>query len=101
MKTAYKLKKITKAVAKEQQAYTNSRMILIKKLADKDEAGELVVSEQGGAQFTKDNYNKFLDGLNKLYNTEIDVGSIHIDELDLSDQFTAQDFIYLDGIIEG
>ena len=86
-------------MAEEQQKYTNARMILIKELADKDEDGGLVVSKEGGAQFTKENYSKFRDGLNKLYNTEVDVGSISINELDLDEQFTARDFIYLDDII--
>ena len=98
VKTAFKIKKIVEKVNEKHEEYENKRLKLVNELGDKNKDNELKTNEDGQAQFNKQNWKKFTDALVDLQSSDIDVGTIHIDDLE-GINITAKDLLALGDVV--
>lgn len=99
VKTAFKLKGIVKSIQAEVEKYDEFRGELIKKYASRDEAGEVIVEENGHARFSTENMTAFFKELNELLSLEVDVKTVELDELGEAVSLTVEDLMVLDGFV--
>ena len=98
---SWKLAKLTKQLEQELTDYNGTREELLKKFADKDDAGEPILTE-GVYQLSADALKTYAEEHDALLKQDIEVKtSIKISELgDLGKiEFSAEDFMNLDQII--
>lgn len=102
VKTAYKLSKIQKAIGVEAERYHSLRIGVVKKYAEVDEKGELIVNETGNAKISDENVPLLIAELDELHNLDVDMPDliISIDDLEKV-ELSASDLSLLDmlGII--
>lgn len=70
--TAYRILKNLNAIGKELTLYDEHQAKLVNKYCDKDKEGKPVI-EDGGIKVTGDNFEKYSDELNNIFNEEIDI----------------------------
>jgi hypothetical protein len=99
LKTAFKLKGITKIVNEEFAKYDEVRQESLKRHGEKNAEGELILNDQGNVELSKEGMQAFLLELSELANVEIDCPTIKISELGDNICLTLQDVEMLDGII--
>jgi len=99
LRTAFKLKGIIKCVNDELVKYDEVRGEALKRLGDKKEDGSLDVDESGTVKLSEDNMKDFAAELTTLINTDIDVGTLKIDELGDKLSLTAAELMTLDDLI--
>lgn len=99
-KLAYKIMKLCKSVATEEEFYNNKRNEIINEYAVKDENGQIVVSDDGMIKIMQDKIPVAEKALRELNEIEVDVPDIkfmldELDELKLSvaDMFALDAFI--------
>lgn len=100
-KLAYKIMKLCKSVATEEEFYNNKRNEIINEYAVKDENGQIVVSDDGMISIMQDKIDEANAALHDLNNIEVEAPSIRftlaeLDELKLS----VADMFALDAFIE-
>lgn len=99
-KLAYKIMKLCKSVATEEEFYNNKRNEIINEYAVKDENGQIVVSDDGMISIMQDKIPVAEKALRELNEIEVDMPDIkfmldELDELKLSvaDMFALDAFI--------
>lgn len=100
-KLAYKIMKLCKSVATEEEFYNNKRNEIINEYAVKDENGQIVVSDDSMISIMQDKIDEANAALHDLNNIEVEAPSIRftlaeLDELKLS----VADMFALDAFIE-
>ena len=100
-KLAWQVSKLLKAADKELQEFNETRMSLIKKYGEKDEAGELITDDKGNCKIPEDSAVNFSNELNELVEAEIEINAnkIKIDDLDNID-FTPNEMNMLEAFID-
>ena len=99
-KLAWSIARLLKEAEKEIQQFNDTRMNLIKKYGDCDEAGDLITDEKGNCKIQQDVVQQFTDELNELVNTEIEINANKIDiELLEDTEFTPSDMSLLEPFI--
>ena len=83
-RVAYKVARLAREVENEYRLYDEKRVDLIKKFANHDENGELVVDEEGSFSVADENVAEFRKELMELMDVEIElnVDKVSLDELD-------------------
>jgi hypothetical protein len=99
MKAAYAVSKLARQVHKEQQGYQEARMNAIKRLASKDEKGELLIKD-GQVEFEPENREAFLKELKDLGDVEIEISPIALDSLGDKVEITAETMLALGELIK-
>ena len=99
-KLAYKIMKLCKNVAVEEEFYNNKRNEIIDEYAVKDENGQISVSDDGMVSIQPDKIEEASVALQELNSVEVDVPNIkftlaELEELKLSvaDMFMLDEFI--------
>jgi hypothetical protein len=101
MKTAFKLKKVSKSLDDALKDYDSTRMQSIKKFADLDEDGNPKSDANNNAIFlTDESRMEFAKELSELLDVEIDFNKISVDELGEKLMLSAVDLTILEDIIE-
>lgn len=97
---AFALARLAREVAKEVEVFDNTRMELVKKYADKDESGEVVVNKNGNVHITDENLALCNRELNDVLAAEIELNAskVPIDwfeevELTIEEALTLEVFI--------
>ena len=99
-KLAWSIARLLKEAEKEIQQFNDTRMNLIKKYGERDEAGDLITDEKGNCKIQQDVVQQFTDELNELVNTEIEINANKIDiELLEDTEFTPSDMSLLEPFI--
>jgi hypothetical protein len=100
-KLAYKIMKLCKSVAVDEEFYNNKKNEIINEYAVRDENGQIVVSDDGMISIQEDKIADAQNALNNLNDIEVDEPNIkftlaELDELKLS----VADMFVLDAFIE-
>jgi len=99
LKAAFKLKGMIKIGNEELTKYEEVRADALKRFGDKKEDGSLDVDDKGTVKLAEENMQKFVDELNALLVTDINVGSVKISELGDKVSLTTQELFMLDDLI--
>lgn len=101
-KTAYRVSRMLRELDKEYSLFNETRAELIKKYGEKDENGELVVSENGDYTLQQEHVEDFYKEVNDLLKNEVEltVDKIDIDDLD-NITFTPNEMLMLEPFING
>lgn len=99
LKTAFKLRGIIKKTNDELVKYDEVRTDALSRLGDKNEDGSLATDERGTVKLSGDNLQSFTDQLSALINTDVDVGSVGVNELGDKLTITTNDMLMLDDLI--
>lgn len=99
LKTAFKLKGVAARIQEEVRKFEEVRQLALKQYGSKDENGELIVDENGNVKFEKENLEAFARELNELGSTEVDIGTLSLEELGDKTSLTTDDLIALDRLI--
>ena len=98
LRTAFKLKGISKVVREEYLKYEDVRKEALQKHALKNEDGSIKVDDRQNAQFDEAGIKDFVREINELNSVEISVPTVKVSELGNID-ITLTDVELLDGII--
>ena len=100
-KLAWQVGRILKSADAEIQSFNDTRMNLIKKYGEKDEAGELVTDDNGNCKIPNESLAMFSSELNELVDAEIEINAnkIAIDSLD-DKEFTPAEMSQLEVFID-
>ena len=100
-KLAWNVSKLLKATDVEIQDFNETRLNLIKKYGEKDEAGRLITDENDNCKIPPEKMSNFTNELTELVETEVDINAnkIHIDDLENLD-FTPADMAVLEAFID-
>ena len=100
-KLAYKIMKLCKSVAAEEEFYNNKRNEIIDEYAVRDENGQIVVSDDGMINIVKDKIQEAQAALMELNNIEVDVPNIKFTLSELEElKLSVADMFVLDVFIE-
>jgi len=99
LRTAFKLKGIVKRVNEELTKYDEVRGEALKRLGDKNEDNSLMVDENGGVKLSDANLKEFTEELTALINTDIDVGTIKLNDLGDKLSMITNELMLLDDVI--
>lgn len=100
-RTAFAVARIAREVEKEYNLFNQSRTELIQKYGEKDENGELKVTEEGNYTVSKDNIAEFNTSFQELLDTEIEVNAEPVSMDDLGDvDFTPNEVLNLEAFIK-
>ena len=72
---AFAIARLTREVAREVEVFDNTRTELVKKYADKDESGEVIVNENGNVHITDESLARCNKELNEVLVTEIELNA--------------------------
>ena len=81
---AFVIARLVREINKESETFELTRIELIKKYAEKDEKGELIVTDDGNVHISTENLANCNEELLKLQNTEIEINAekIPVDQLE-------------------
>lgn len=100
-KLAWQVARLLKSADTELSSFNETRMNLIKKYGEKDEAGELITDENGNCKILTDSVETFSNELNELVETEIEINANKLKVDDLNDiDFTPAEMNALESFIE-
>ena len=99
LRAGFKLKGIIKTGSEELAKYEEVRAEALKRLGDKKEDGSLNVDDAGTVKLGEDNMKVFVDELNALLVTDVNVGTIKLSELGDKTALTTQDLFILEDLI--
>ena len=98
---AYKIMKLCKSVATEEEFYNEKRNEIINQYAVKDENGQVVVSNDGMISIMQDKIDEANAALQDLNNVEVDVPNIKFTLAELEElKLSVADMFVLDAFIE-
>lgn len=72
---AFVIARLVREINKESETFELTRIELIKKYAEKDEKGELIVTDDGNVHISTENLANCNEELLKLQNTEIEINA--------------------------
>lgn len=99
LRTAFKLKGITKKVQEELDKYEEVRQSALQKYGDKDEQGNLRIQEDGAVALSSDGLRAFVLELNELTSLDIELSSIALTELGEKLSLSVDELLLLDGLV--
>lgn len=99
LRVAFKLRGIQMKLDQELAKYEEIRQAALHKFGKRDAEGELVTKPDGSVDFEPEQLKAFAAELNDLGHTEIEVGTVQIDELGDKVQLSVNELSLLDGII--
>lgn len=99
LRTAFRLKSITKLLNEKISDFESVRIAALNKYGEKNESGEMRLDAAGNAVITAENMNIFIAELQELYNTDIDIGTISQNELGNDISMTADELMALDDFL--
>lgn len=101
-KTAYKIMKLCKSVAVEEEFYNQKRSDIINQYADRDENGQIKLSEDGTMiNILPDKLAEAESAMFELNNIEVEIPNIRFNLSELEDlKFSVQEMFLLDAFIE-
>ena len=97
-KMAYSLTKIKKELESNVDFYRDKERELIETYAERDEKGEVVISDKGEFRVADTNISEFVSKHNELNSVEVDIEPYKID--DCPQTISGADLEALEGIIE-
>lgn len=98
---AWQTAKLLKAADAELTSFNETRMNLIKKYGNKDEAGELITDEKGNCRITEELAANFSSELNELLASDIEINANKIKISDLENfDFTPAEMNTLEPFID-
>lgn len=98
LKTAFKLKGISKVVREEYAKYEEVRQAALKNHGEKNEDGSLKLDETGNVKFSQDGMIAFAKDMGELTALEINLPGVKVSELG-NINLTLADLEQLDGIV--
>lgn len=99
LKVAFKLKGISQKIDGEVQKYDEVRLAALKRFGNKKADGSLDTNEDGSVKLERDNLKQFATELQELLDSEVEVGSVRVDELGELIKLSVNELIVLDGVI--
>jgi len=99
LKTAFRLKGITKIAREEYAKYEEVRKEALQRHGLKNEDGSLNVNEHNNVQFSAEGIKAFASELNDLTNMDIELPTLRIDELGDKIVLSVEELECLEGII--
>lgn len=99
LKASYQLSKIAKKLQAEIEGFNETRMGAIKRLAVKDEKGELVVKD-GQVEFTDENKEIFLKEISDLGEVEVAIDPIPLSHFGEKVEIPAATLVALGDLIQ-
>ena len=99
LRTAFRLKGMNKMVVGEAEKYEAVRQDLLNKFGKKGDDGKLAVDATNNVQFEAEGIRAFMQALQELSDTDIDIPTLKIDDLGDKIELSAEDLIVLDGFI--
>jgi|ERR1051325_2699090 hypothetical protein len=99
VKTAFKIKGVTKVVRAEYEKYEEVRQASLKSHGLKKEDGELDLDDKGNVKFDNDGIVAFAKDMADLTALEVEVPTVSLAELGEKIDLTAMDLELLDGIV--
>lgn len=72
---AFVIARLVREINKESETFELTRIELIKKYAEKDEKGELIITDDGNVHISTENLANCNEELLKLQNTEIEINA--------------------------
>ena len=100
-KLAYKIMKLCKSAIEEEEFYNNKRSEIINEYAEKDENGQVVVSDDGMISIIQGKIDEAQAALVELGNIEVDVPNIKFTLAELEElKLSVADMFVLDVFIE-
>ena len=100
-KLAWQIARLLKQAEAEVQEFNTTRMTLINKYGDKDEAGQLITDERGNCKISPENMELFSTELNDLIQNEIELNANPLKISDLEElDFTPSDMAMLEPFID-
>jgi len=101
MKTAVKIKKVSEFLDEKLTNYETARVDLIKKYADLDENGDIIVDSDNNATFSsQESRIEFAKELSELVSVDLEIKKIPIEELGDNISLSTTDLIILEDIID-
>lgn len=98
-KVAFRLKGAIKTVREEFTKYEEVRNASLNKHGKKDEAGNLVLSENQSVEFEKEAFQEFVKDMGLLANEEVTIPTINLADLPDSINLTLEEVDLLEGFI--
>lgn len=98
-KVAFRLKGAIKTVKEEYNKYEEVRNASLNKHGKKDEAGNLILSENQSVEFEKEAFQEFVKDMGLLANEEVTIPTIKLSEVPDSLNLTLEEVELLDGFI--
>lgn len=98
-KIAFRLKGAIKTVREEFAKYEEVRNASLNKHGKKDEAGNLVLSENQSVEFEKEAFQEFVKDMGLLANEEVTIPTINLTDLPDSLNLTLEEVELLEGFI--
>jgi hypothetical protein len=99
LRTGFKLRGIIKAGNEELSKYEEVRAEALKRLGDKKEDGSLEVDDKGTVKLSEDNMKVFVEELNTLLVTDVNIGTVKIAELGDKVSLSTQELFILEDLI--
>lgn len=86
-RAAFRIAKLTRAIAKELELFNIQRESILKKYGEKDENGNLAVQENGTVNIEKDHVNDFNQELFELLNSEVELNAepLTLDDIEMAE----------------
>lgn len=98
-KTAFVIKGIQKRMEEEITKYEEVRKELLNRCGKKDENGNLEVDDKNNVLFDADGQKEFINEMNELINTEVEIGTFTLESLGDKVELSGNDVIDLDGLL--
>jgi hypothetical protein len=99
LRTAFALKGIISNVSNELKKYDEVRNEALQRFGEKDETGQLIVDKDSNYQLSPENRKLFVDEMNNLISTTVNVGSVSVKDLGDKCALSASELITLDSVI--
>lgn len=100
-KLAYKIMKLCKSIAVEEEFYNTKRSEIVQRYAIKDESGQIVVSDTGMVSIMPDKIDEANTAMQELNNVEVDVPNVRFTLTELEElKLSVADMFVLDAFIE-
>ena len=101
-KTAYKIMKLYKSIAAEEEFYNQKRNDIINQYADRDENGQIKLSEDGNMIIIlPEKLAEAESAMLELNNIEVEIPNIRFNLSELEElKFSVQEMFFLDAFIE-
>lgn len=99
--TAIKLRDIMKAGDAELAKYEDARRAKLETFGEKDADGKLTVDDNGNVKMSQDNLKAFVNELNELLDSTVDIGCLTATELGDKVKLSVIELMTLGDIISG
>lgn len=99
LRTAFALKGIISNVNSELKKYEEVREKALDQLGSRNEAGEVIVNDNGSVQLSEENMKTFVSQMTALLSVNVTVGTIAVSDLGDKCSMSTSDLMALDGLV--